>query len=76
MFPDCIVEIRKVENQDIESIKMILEKYKNVLVNLTRGEKLDSLILSRAASELNIDSIYVDLVNKKRYIFTKEKRIC
>ncbi|WP_207706252.1 DUF1887 family CARF protein [Clostridium sp. HBUAS56017] len=75
MFPDCIVEIRKVENQDIESIKMILEKYKNVLVNLTGGEKLDSLILSRAASELNIDSIYVDLVNKKRYIFTNDFRI-
>lgn len=75
IIPNCIVEVEKIKKGDIDGIKHILKKYKNVLVNLTGGDRLNSLVLLRSASELSINSIYVDLSNKTRYIFTEDFRV-
>ena len=58
-------------------ISNILDKCNNakMLVNLRGGERINSLLLLKYASEKNIQSIYVDILNKKRYVFGDNFRV-
>lgn len=60
-----------------KDLKNMILKYKNksMIINLTGGERLISLLLLKLAEELNIQCIYVDLLNKKRYVFSDKFRV-
>lgn len=71
LLPKCEVTGIIIKNDDIAAISDLLLKYKNkkILINLTGGDEITSLILLKKAIEMNIDSTYVDLLNMKRYDF-------
>lgn len=71
LLPKCEVTGTLIRNNDIAAISDLFIKYKNkkILINLTGGDEVTSLILLKKAIEMNIDSIYVDLLNMKRYDF-------
>lgn len=74
-IPSCIVKYEMAESGDIKKLENIITNNKMALVNLSGGEIINSLLLLKLSSELNLQSIYVDLVNKKRYIFTDNYRV-
>ena len=77
LLPKCDVIANIIKKDDITAISDILIKYKdkNMLINLTGGEDITSLILIKKALEMNIDSTYVDLLNRKRYDFGNDINI-
>jgi len=77
LLPKCNVIGIIIKNDDITVISDLFMKYKDnkILINLTGGEEITSLILLRKALELNINSTYVDLLNSKRYVFGEDFRI-
>ena len=48
---------------------------KEIIINLTGGKRINSLILMDLAVKKNIKSIYIDILNKKSYEFLKEINI-
>jgi hypothetical protein len=74
-IPSCLVKYEISEIGDIEKLKNIIIDYKKALINLSGGQIINSLLLLKLSSELNIQSIYVDLANKKRYIFIDNYRV-
>lgn len=75
MIPDCSIKFESLKRGNILQIRDILNTYKDEIINLTGGDRLTSLILLKVASELGKESIYVDLINKRRYILTEEFRV-
>ena len=77
LLPKCNVIGIIIKNDDITVISELFIKYKDnkILINLTGGEEITSLILLKKALELNINSTYVDLLNSKRYVFGDDFRI-
>jgi hypothetical protein len=73
-FPNVIFVTKVIEKFDIESIKAVIEKYKNnkVSINLTRGQKLNSLILLHFAKQYSFQCLYLDIENKKLVSFDEE----
>lgn len=74
-IPGCLVKYEIAEPGDIEKLKNIIIDYKKALINLSGGETINSLLLLKLSSEFNIQSVYVDLANKKRYIFQENYRV-
>lgn len=74
-MPNCLVKHEITELGDINKLRSIIIENKNALVNLSGGETVNSLLLLKLSSELKIQSIYVDLANSKRYIFTDNYRV-
>ncbi|MGL4109508.1 Card1-like endonuclease domain-containing protein [Clostridium sp. LP20] len=66
-----------LEPGDSDCIKDTIDskKDRDILINLTGGERINSLILLKIAIELKLQSIYVDLLNKKRYILGENFRV-
>ena len=66
-----------IEEDNYDNLKNIISKYKEeeIIINLTGGNKITSLIMLKIAIELNLQCVYVDLLKKRRYIFDKEYRI-
>ncbi len=66
-----------IEEDNYDNLKNIISKYKEeeIIINLTGGNRITSLIMLKIAIELNIQCVYVDLLKKRRYIFNKEYRI-
>lgn len=62
---------------EINKIEDILMRFQgeDILVNLTGGERVNSLILMRLCSDLNIETVYIDILNKKRYVLGKNYRV-
>lgn len=77
LLPNCKIEYRIIEIGDTKEISNILSYYrdKNVLINLTGGEVINSLVLQRQAIDFNIKCIYVDLSSQKRYVFGENSRL-
>lgn len=70
---DIIFEV--IHDGDINDIENVINKYNSVLINLVGGERINSLILIKLSLELNIQSIYVDLIGKVRYVFKENVRV-
>lgn len=70
---DIIFEI--IHDGNINDIENVIGKYSSVLINLVGGERINSLIFLKLALELNIQSIYVDLLGKLRYVFKENVRV-
>ena len=66
-----------IEKDNYNLIKDIIIKYKdkNIIINLTGGDRITSLIMLRIALELKIQCVYVDLLKKRRYVFNEDYRI-
>lgn len=66
-----------VEEGDIQGLKKIVieNKEKNVLINLTGGKRINSLILLEICNENNVKSIYVDVKSKHLYTMNNEIEI-
>ena len=63
-----------IEEDNYDNLKNIISKYKEeeIIINLTGGNRITSLIMLKIAIELNLQCVYVDLLKKRRYIFDKE----
>nr|WP_304284528.1 DUF1887 family CARF protein [Clostridium paraputrificum] len=66
-----------IEEDNYDNLKNIISNYKEeeIIINLTGGNRITSLIMLKIAIELNLQCVYVDLLKKRRYIFDKEYRI-
>lgn len=77
ILPDCIVKRINIDIGNKEELVRLLDENKecNLLINLTGGARINSLFLLKEASIRSIDSIYVDLLNKKSYFFKRNSEI-
>ena len=72
-YENCLTNVKFseviVDEGDIKELTrlIICNKNKRVLVNLTGGKRINSLILSELCKENHIKSIYVDIKNKHLY---------
>lgn len=62
-----------VDEGDIEKIKSIIENYnsKKIVINLTGGKRINSLILLNICKEKNLDNFYIDIKKKYSYYFAE-----
>ena len=83
-FKELYLDLNKIEvidelidEDNYDNLKNIISKYKEkeIIINLTSGNRITSLIMLKIAIELNLQCVYVDLLKKRRYIFDKEYRI-
>ncbi|OPX46971.1 Card1-like endonuclease domain-containing protein [Clostridium thermobutyricum] len=65
------VEFIKSKIDDFSLLNKLKEKYNNILLNLTGGERIQSLNLLNFSINNKIESIYIDILGKKKYIFGK-----
>jgi Holliday junction resolvase len=77
LLPNCEVKGIIIKHDDIATISDLFIKYKNnkILINLTGGNEITSLILLKKALEMKVDSTYVDLLNMKRYVFGENIKV-
>lgn len=70
-FPKIKIEEFSVEEGDKEGLEKIIKniKDKNVLINLTGGNKINSLILLELCIRENIIALYIDIKKKVMYEF-------
>ena len=64
-----------IEDYSIDSLRDILKRNGEALINLSGGERIISLLLLNIAAELSMQSIYIDFINKKRYVFKDKCRV-
>lgn len=71
LLPNCHVSFIKSSFKNIDKIRDVLLRYKdeNILVNLTGGERIKSLVLLYEAIKLNLKCTYIDLLKEKSFIF-------
>ncbi|MBS5986262.1 DUF1887 family CARF protein [Clostridium sp.] len=83
-FKQLYLDLNKIEvidelidEDNYDNLKNIISKYKEkeIIINLTSGNRITSLIMLKIAIELNLQCVYVDLLKKRRYIFDKGYRI-
>ena len=60
------------ENNRVEIIEDILKKNDKAIINLSGGDRIISLLLLKLSMKLGMQSIYVDFINKRRYVFRDE----
>ena len=65
------VEFIKSKIDDVSLLNKLKESYNNILLNLTGGERIQSLSLLNFSINNKIESIYIDILGKKKYIFGK-----
>lgn len=70
-FPKIKIEEFSVEEGDKEGLEKIIKniKDKNVLINLTGGNKINSLILLEICIRENLIALYIDIKKKVMYEF-------
>lgn len=70
----CGVRKEIIEVGDKEKIENLLKEFqnKNTLINLTGGKRINSLILLKEGSKLNINCTYVDILENKEFFFENE----
>lgn len=75
-FKSVIFESLIVDRGDINKIIDILSNYKidDIIINLTGGERINSLILLNECLNRGIEVIYVDVLHKEWYTFGKSLR--
>lgn len=77
ILPNCILKRVDIDIGNREALVKLLDENKecNLLINLTGGARINSLFLLKEADIRSIDSIYVDLLNKKSYFFKRDSEI-
>lgn len=74
-LPQSIFKKMAIKEGDLQSISKIINKNKNknIVVNLTGGSRINSLMLLNICKNDSIKSIYIDIKNKKLYEFYNNK---
>lgn len=75
VFYNKEVVFEVIEDYSIDSLEDILKRNGESLVNLSGGDRIISLLLLNIAAELSMQSIYIDFINKKRYVFKDKCRV-
>ena len=75
VFYNKEVVFEVIEDYSIDSLEDILKRNGESLVNLSGGDRIISLLLLNIATELSMQSIYIDFINKKRYVFKDKCRV-
>ncbi|VYU12823.1 DUF1887 family protein [Clostridium tertium] len=70
-FREIILRDQKIEEGYIEELENIINinKNKEILINLTGGSRINSLLLLNIIKEKGIKSVYLDIKNKDIYTF-------
>ena len=70
-FREIILREQKIEEGYIEELENIINinKNKEILINLTGGSRINSLLLLNIIKEKGIKSVYLDIKNKDIYTF-------
>ena len=70
-FREIILREQKIEEGYIEELENIINNNKNkeILINLTGGSRINSLLLLNIIKEKGIKSVYLDIKNKDIYTF-------
>ena len=76
-FPQIVLKDYLILEGDVNALSNIINKNrdKNILVNLTGGNRINSLILKDLCNKSQINSIYLDIKNKKIYNFNDDINI-
>lgn len=76
-MPNIIFREEIIEEGKIQDIIKLINKNmdKNVLINLTGGKRINSLILLKVCNDKGLDSIYVDIKEKNLYRIGKDTDI-
>lgn len=75
VFNNKEVAFEVIEDYSIDGLENILKRNSEALVNLSGGDRIISLLLLNIAMELSMQSIYIDFINKKRYVFKDKCRV-
>lgn len=75
IFPKTEIIFEVIKEGNINDIENVISKYDSMLINLVGGERINALMLFKLALERNIQSIYVDLLGKIRYVFKDNVRV-
>lgn len=77
IIPSCNIKGIIIDKGDNKKISELVSEYikSNLLINLTGGERINALLLLKEGSYYNSDCIYVDLLNMKSYLFSKDINI-
>lgn len=77
LLPNCNVSFIRNSFNDLSKIKEILYRYKDkeILINLTGGPRIKSLVLLYEAMKLNLKCTYIDLIKGKSFIFDSKLQI-
>ena len=75
IFPKTKIIFEVIKEGNINDIENVISKYDSMLINLVGGERINALMLFKLALERNIQSIYVDLLGKIRYVFKDNVRV-
>lgn len=75
IFKNIEISFQVIEEKNIDIIRSIIMKYKSAIINLTGGSRIISLLLLEISMELKIYSIYIDFLNKRRYVFKDNCRV-
>lgn len=62
---------------EINKIQELISKIKNkkILINLSGGERINTLLIFKVAMENNLETVYLDIINKKRYVLGNNYRV-
>lgn len=76
-MPNIIFREEIIEEGKIQDIIKLINKNmdKNILINLTGGKRINSLILLKICNDKGLDSIYVDIKEKNLYRIGKDTDI-
>ena len=70
-YPNIILESIDIDEGDINSIYSLLKDLdrESTIINITGGKRINSLILLNTALNMNLKTIYVDVLKKQWYDF-------
>lgn len=76
-FPSVNLSDLIVQEGDSDKLRALLQQHKgeDLIVNVTGGKRINSLILLQLCREFEIKAIYIDIKNKKLYDFCSEIQI-
>lgn len=76
-LPNISIKEMIVQEGNFKELHDFIEslKDKDIVVNLTGGKRINSLILSKLIAEFDIKGIYVDILKKVLYSFQKEIKV-
>lgn len=64
-----------IDNYSVDFLEDILKRNNGALINLSGGDRIVALLLLKLSMKLGMQSIYVDFMNKRRYVFADKCRI-
>lgn len=73
---DIEIQSEHIDIGNVDEVRILVKKYKgqSTIFNLAGGERLNSLLLLEVSKEEDVDCCYIDVINKKMYMFDGDVR--